>query len=90
MPDIEPTSAAGVLTQARQPLIAIPLTEEGRERVAYFSSEEEAESLTRRLMAEHPLSTIIGAWSDLDWERASDALEQIRRESVPTPPIDEL
>jgi hypothetical protein len=33
---------------------------------------------------------LAGAWSDLDWEEASDALGRIRHESEPTPPIHEL
>ncbi len=33
---------------------------------------------------------LAGAWSDLDWEEALDELDRIRKESEPTPPIDEL
>jgi hypothetical protein len=30
---------------------------------------------------------VIGAWSDLDWDETVAALDQIRHESKPTPPI---
>jgi hypothetical protein len=33
--------------------------------------------------------SLSGAWSDLDWEEAIDALGRIRHESEPTPPIEE-
>lgn len=32
----------------------------------------------------------IGSWSDLDWEETVAALDRIRHESGPTPPIEDL
>jgi hypothetical protein len=34
--------------------------------------------------------SVIGAWDDLDWGETVEALDRIRHESRPTPPIDEL
>jgi hypothetical protein len=30
----------------------------------------------------------IGSWSDLDWDETAEALDRIRHESTPTPPIE--
>ena len=45
----------------------------------------------------HPVSararvalSAFGAWSDMDWEETLEALDRIRHESTPTPPIDDL
>jgi hypothetical protein len=32
----------------------------------------------------------IGSWSDLDWDETVAALDRIRHESIPTPPLDDL
>jgi len=31
--------------------------------------------------------SLAGAWADLDWEEAIDALDHIRHDNEPTPPI---
>jgi hypothetical protein len=31
---------------------------------------------------------LVGAWSDLDWDEMIEALDRIRHESKPTPPIE--
>ena len=41
-----------------------------------------ANEATKRALA------AIGSWSDLDWEEMEAALDRIRHESRPTPPID--
>ncbi len=33
---------------------------------------------------------LIGSWSDIPWDEMEAALDRIRHESEPTPPIDEL
>jgi hypothetical protein len=33
--------------------------------------------------------SVFGAWSDLDWDEAAEALDRIRHESSPTPPLNE-
>ncbi len=64
-------------------LIAIP-TEDGG--TIYYISEEAAradqtdETLQRAL-------DLAGAWSDLDFDEAMEALDRIRHESPPSPPF---
>lgn len=79
----------GLTSNRRQPLIGIPVGEGADETVCYFTSEDEAdrvrardsENIRRALSA-------IGSWSDLDFDEMLDALERIRHESTPTPPIE--
>jgi hypothetical protein len=72
-----------------QPLIGIVLIEDGQEVTRYFVDEAEADAAvaSQTATAAHSLA---GAWSDLDWKEFVTELERIRRESVPTPPIDDL
>jgi transposase InsO family protein len=69
------------------PLIGLVLEEDGRRVVRYFADEAAADAavaddaLTRALAA-------IGSWSDLGWEETAEALDRIRHESEPTPPIE--
>ena len=72
-----------------QPLYAVPDEVDGQEVVRYFASEEEADDALTPSSVEDALS-LAGAWSDLDWDEMVEALDRIRHESRPTPPIDEL
>jgi hypothetical protein len=70
-----------------QPLIGIPLEENGRKVVRYFTDDAEADkalAMRHRRDVRH----LAGAWKDLNWEAAADELDRIRHESKPTPPID--
>lgn len=71
-----------------QPLIAIPVIEDGEEVTYYFVDEHAA----GEFQAQRGLDarSLAGAWSDLDWEETVEALDRIRHESKPTPPIDDL
>jgi hypothetical protein len=76
----------GLLVQSNQPLIGIPFEEHGQEVVRYFTKEEAAD----RAVSDQEMQDVIslaGAWSDLDWEEMVKALDRIRHESTPTPPI---
>lgn len=75
--------------QARwdQPLIGIPAIEDGQ-RVIRYSVDEETSESTASANEHHGLLSVIGAWSDLDWDEMSDALDRIRHETPPTPPVD--
>jgi hypothetical protein len=73
-----------LLVPRNQPLIAIPVEENGQEMVRYFTDEEEAERVASGV--DEALS-LAGAWSDLDEEEMQQALDRIRHESKPTPPI---
>jgi hypothetical protein len=62
------------------------LIENGQEVVRYFANEAEADSVIASHIAADARS-LAGAWADLDWEEAIDALDRIRHDSEPTPPI---
>jgi hypothetical protein len=69
------------------PLIGLVLEEDGRQVVRYFADEEVADAA----VAEHALGralAAIGSWRDLDWDETLAALDRIRHESEPTPPIE--
>ena len=70
-----------------QPLIAIPLEEDGREVVCYFVEADPTPTSALPDTVQDALS-LAGAWSDLDWEATVEALDRIRHESRPTPPIE--
>jgi hypothetical protein len=72
-----------------QPLFAIFVRENGSEYVRYFVDEDEVDAYSNRSSVQRALD-LAGAWSDLEWDDFEAALDRIRHESVPTPPIDEL
>ena len=74
-----------------QPLIAVPLDENGQQVVRYYTSEDAADqdlASRKRYGVRH----LAGAWlrvdPDLDWESLADELDRLRHDSAPTPPID--
>ena len=83
------TRAQSLVVEIDQALIAIPLKEEGRDVVQYFADEEAADAALSEDTTQDALS-LIGAWSDLDWDEMEEALYRIRHESKPTPPIDQI
>ena len=83
------TRAQSLVVESDQALIAIPLEEEGRDVVQYFADEEAADAALSEDTTQDALS-LIGAWSDLDWDEMEEALYRIRHESKPTPPIDRI
>ena len=72
-----------------QPLVGIFARENGRDVVRYFADEAQVEAALPKDSIQAALS-LAGAWSDLDWDEAIDALDRIRHESKPTPPIENL
>ena len=79
-----------VLTQTHeQPLIGIPFEENGKEVIRYFSEEELADRAVPDEATDAALK-LAGAWSDLSWEEMEEALDRIRHDSKPTPPITRL
>jgi hypothetical protein len=72
-----------------QPLIAIPMEDQGREVVCYFADDEAADEATTSGSIQETLA-LGGAWNDLDWEEMEAALQRMRHEVLPTPPLDEL
>ena len=87
MSQVETRPAAGMSVGYDQPLIAVPGRENGRDVVRYFASEADADAALSDGAVQDALS-LAGAWSDLDWDETIDALDRLRHESVPTPPID--
>jgi hypothetical protein len=69
-----------------QPLIGIPFSENGHEVVRYFTDEAAADAAVREQAIQRAVS-LAGSWSDLDWVEMEAALDRIRHESPPTPPI---
>ena len=70
----------------QSPLIGIIVEEKGKEVVRYFTDEKEADAAVSQHATQDALS-VIGAWDDLDWDETVAALDRIRHESTPTPPI---
>lgn len=69
-----------------EPIISIP----DRDDPAlwhHFFTEEDADAYGGREGIKRALA-LAGAWSDLDFDEMLDALDRIRHESVPTPPIE--
>ncbi len=72
-----------------RPLIGVVEVEDGREVVRYSADESDAAvAPTAAVVAD--ARALAGAWADLDWEEAVAALDRIRHQSEPTPPIDAL
>ena len=69
-----------------QPLIGIPFAENGHEVIRYFTDEEAADAAVREQAIQRAVS-LAGSWGDLDWVEMEAALDRIRHESPPTPPI---
>jgi len=76
-----------LLVQDNHPLIGIPFEEQGHEVVRYFAKEEEADQAVAEQEVQDALS-LAGAWRHLDWNDMVEALDRIRHESKPTPPIE--
>ncbi len=76
-----------ITTTQHQPLIGIPFQENGKEVIRYFSAEEQADKAVSEDATQQALR-LAGAWSDLDFDEMLDALDHIRHDSKPTPPIE--
>jgi hypothetical protein len=70
-----------------QPLIGLVLEEGGQQVVRYFADEAAADAAVADRALARALAAI-GSWSDLDWDETAEALDRIRHESTPTPPIE--
>ena len=54
----------------------------------YFTSEQEARAAVPNAVKQ--AISLAGAWSDLNSNEVLRELDQIRQESKPTPPVDDL
>ena len=80
---------SSMIVRGDQPLIGVLVREDGEEVTRYFADEEAADAAVQPNATDEALAAI-GAWSDLDWEEMVEALDRIRHESKPTPPITHL
>jgi len=69
-----------------QPLIGIVLREHNQEMVRFFADEGEADATLPEDSIQGALG-LAGVWSDLDWDAMEVALDHLRHESPPSPPI---
>ena len=76
----------GLRADHDQPLIGVVAQENDRPVVHYFTDEESVEAASVPGSVERALS-LLGAWSDLDWDAAEAELDRIRQANPPTPPI---
>jgi hypothetical protein len=83
----QPVDQAGLTVHRGQALVGVLIEEDGREIVRYFAGDLPAEPQETDRVITAALS-LAGAWSDLDWQEMADALDRIRHESRPTPPIE--
>lgn len=78
-----------LIVRPGQHLVAVPYEEDGAEVIRYFVEDESTEvPLSEEQVAK--IRSLFGVWSDLDGDEMLEALERIRHESKPTPPIDDL
>jgi hypothetical protein len=77
---------ASVQADPGQPLIGIMTEDQGHEVVRYFTEEADADRVLVEDTTQAALA-LAGAWSDLVWEELAQALDRIRHESPPTPPL---
>lgn len=70
-----------------QPLIGIMMHEDDREVVRYFAEEADADAAAPASGIQRALR-LAGSWSDLEWNEFEAALDRVRYESRPTPPIE--
>lgn len=82
-----PERISSLVVERDQPVIAIPLIDNGREVVQYAVETETTTSDSLPDSVQDALD-LVGVWNDLDWDETVEALERIRHESQPTPPIE--
>ncbi len=83
MSELQDRHEKGLRASSRQPLIVVPI---GDDDVRYFTSDEEADASMSQDAIQRTLD-LAGAWSHLDGEDMLDALDRMRHESQPTPPL---
>src|SRR5690349_8129806 len=75
-------------SESNEPLITLPVDDQGVETAVYFTSEAAADEYVRKIRPQGPVS-FAGIWSDLDADDMLDSLERIRHDSKPTPPLED-
>ncbi len=75
-----------LVIDSHQTLVAVPVLIDGQEATQYFV--EDTLPVSDEII-QNALS-VIGAWSNHDWDEMEQALYDIRHANKPTPPIDSL
>jgi len=86
MSEVRDRHDKGLRASSRQPLIVVPI---GDDDVRYFTSDEDADAVMSQDAIQQALD-LAGAWGHLDGEDMLNALDRMRHESQPTPPINSL
>ncbi|HEV2109338.1 MAG TPA: hypothetical protein VGR16_13845 [Thermomicrobiales bacterium] len=68
------------MVERGQPVVAIPLIEDGRE-VVHYTVETGIDAVATVPDSVQDALDLAGAWSDLDWDETVDALDRIRHQS---------
>jgi len=89
MSDIAALSGQRLIAHADQPLIAVPIVQDGEERICYFVDDAGADAALVHAGTKRPIK-LAGVWSDLNEEDVLASLDRIRHESTPTPPLTDL
>lgn len=75
-------------TRGKEPLIAIPVEEDGETVTYYFNSYKQADAFTKKKQSLQKALDAIGSWAYLDTDDGPDPLDELdkmRHESKPTP-----
>ncbi len=89
MNNVHTSRETGIVVQLQQPLIAIPVEQNGEEAVHYFFDDGQADVALAQTGHQGAIK-LAGVWADLDGDAMLAGLEQMRRESIPTPPLESL
>src|SRR5689334_19784193 len=81
-----PARREGFVARSDQPLVGVLVREDGQE-VVYYSAADQPFRSAQDPHVQRALQ-LAGAWGEGDWDQIADALDRIRHESPPTPPID--
>ncbi len=76
-----------MIQDENEPLIGIPIFQDGQEVVYYFFDDAEADAVFGEQAAQDALG-LAGCWSDLDWVEMLEGLDRIRLQSDPTMPFE--
>jgi len=80
---------SSLISRPDEPLIGIPDEVDGEEVIRYFASEADADAAMLDEDVQMALNSI-GAVADLDFDEMIRALDRIRHESQPTPPLTDI
>jgi hypothetical protein len=89
MAEIPPNDSSSMTVGSNEPLVGVIVRRNGTELVHYTTDERALDQLSGQQSMQRALD-LAGAWSDLNWDEMEQALDRIRHESRPTPPIDDL